>query len=294
MPLRSGGSGRVHERAGVTWCPVWFCACCRGVGRTAFFRANPPWLFVPSELLYICWQSHFLLARGTDSGFLSGSAEMHTTFEASEKEKHSDIWHHNVCGFRAEEATCWKCFPASSFGLLMSAVQLAATAQSPGARLSKKIIFVLCFLSLNWLNSCQLCVSLQKENLFNLLNWPCWLQPGRTQRTDHPQVARQNSCFHHFYESWVTSCTNVGDCVGTVLKAELCVLLQMRRVAQVGADGVRRVDWHDYEAIRKDAARTGGSPKIILRKHVLSLTHTAASVLSLFFLFPSLPVDFAL
>lgn len=72
------------------------------------------------------------------------------------------------------------------------------------------------------------------------------------------------------------------------------MLLQMRRVAQVGADGVRRVDWHDYEAIRKDAARTGGSPKIILRKHVLSLTHTAASVLSLFFLFPSLPVDFAL
>ncbi|CAF97291.1 unnamed protein product [Tetraodon nigroviridis] len=33
--------------------------------------------------------------------------------------------------------------------------------------------------------------------------------------------------------------------------------LQMRRVVQVGADGVRRVDWHDYEAIRKDAARTG-------------------------------------
>lgn len=48
----------------------------------------------------------------------------------------------------------------------------------------------------------------------------------------------------------------------------LCVLLQMRRVAQVGADGVRRVDWHDYEAIRKDAARTGRSPKIMLRNTV--------------------------
>lgn len=45
----------------------------------------------------------------------------------------------------------------------------------------------------------------------------------------------------------------------------LCVSLQMRRVAQVGVDGVRRVDWHDYEAIRKDAARTGQSLKIMLR-----------------------------
>eukprot|EP00064_Thunnus_orientalis_P010096 superscaffoldBa00001337_g10122 len=34
-------------------------------------------------------------------------------------------------------------------------------------------------------------------------------------------------------------------------------LNQMRRVAQVGLDGVRRVDWHDYEAMRKDAARMG-------------------------------------
>ncbi|XP_042286068.1 polypeptide N-acetylgalactosaminyltransferase 10-like [Thunnus maccoyii] len=34
-------------------------------------------------------------------------------------------------------------------------------------------------------------------------------------------------------------------------------LNQMRKVAQVGLDGVRRTDWHDYEAMRKDAARVG-------------------------------------
>ncbi|XP_044226276.1 polypeptide N-acetylgalactosaminyltransferase 10-like [Thunnus albacares] len=34
-------------------------------------------------------------------------------------------------------------------------------------------------------------------------------------------------------------------------------LNQMRKVAQVGLDGVRRTDWHDYEAMRKDAARIG-------------------------------------
>ncbi|XP_041657672.1 polypeptide N-acetylgalactosaminyltransferase 10-like [Cheilinus undulatus] len=34
-------------------------------------------------------------------------------------------------------------------------------------------------------------------------------------------------------------------------------LNQVRRVAQVGVDGVRRVDWHDYEAMRRDAARSG-------------------------------------
>lgn len=32
------------------------------------------------------------------------------------------------------------------------------------------------------------------------------------------------------------------------------------KVVQVGADGVRRVDWHDYEAIRRDAARIGTLP----------------------------------
>ncbi|XP_018556184.1 LOW QUALITY PROTEIN: polypeptide N-acetylgalactosaminyltransferase 10-like [Lates calcarifer] len=34
-------------------------------------------------------------------------------------------------------------------------------------------------------------------------------------------------------------------------------LNQMRKVAQVGLDGVRRTDWHDYEAMRRDAARFG-------------------------------------
>ncbi|KAM3601328.1 uncharacterized protein V6R79_010698 [Siganus canaliculatus] len=31
----------------------------------------------------------------------------------------------------------------------------------------------------------------------------------------------------------------------------------VRKVAQVGLDGVRRLDWHDYEAMRRDAARSG-------------------------------------
>ncbi|XP_072302074.1 polypeptide N-acetylgalactosaminyltransferase 10-like [Eucyclogobius newberryi] len=31
----------------------------------------------------------------------------------------------------------------------------------------------------------------------------------------------------------------------------------MRRIVEVGADGVRRVDWHDYEAMKKDASRFG-------------------------------------
>ncbi|XP_013859538.1 polypeptide N-acetylgalactosaminyltransferase 10 [Austrofundulus limnaeus] len=30
-----------------------------------------------------------------------------------------------------------------------------------------------------------------------------------------------------------------------------------QRVVQVGVDGVRRTDWHDYDAIRRDAARVG-------------------------------------
>ncbi|XP_034093068.1 polypeptide N-acetylgalactosaminyltransferase 10-like isoform X1 [Gymnodraco acuticeps] len=34
-------------------------------------------------------------------------------------------------------------------------------------------------------------------------------------------------------------------------------LNQMRKVAQVGIDGVRRTDWHDYEAMMRDAARSG-------------------------------------
>ncbi|XP_061659269.1 polypeptide N-acetylgalactosaminyltransferase 10-like isoform X1 [Syngnathoides biaculeatus] len=34
-------------------------------------------------------------------------------------------------------------------------------------------------------------------------------------------------------------------------------LNQMRKVAQVGQDGVRRMDWHDYNAIKRDASRVG-------------------------------------
>ncbi|KAM9846545.1 polypeptide N-acetylgalactosaminyltransferase 10-like [Aulostomus maculatus] len=34
-------------------------------------------------------------------------------------------------------------------------------------------------------------------------------------------------------------------------------LNQMRKVTQVGLDGVRRTDWHDYEAMKRDAARVG-------------------------------------
>lgn len=33
----------------------------------------------------------------------------------------------------------------------------------------------------------------------------------------------------------------------------------MRKAARVGLDGVRRTDWHDYEAMRRDAARVGRS-----------------------------------
>lgn len=49
----------------------------------------------------------------------------------------------------------------------------------------------------------------------------------------------------------------------TIMVCIFCVLLQglnqMRKVAQVGLDGVRRIDWHDYEAMRRDAARSGRS-----------------------------------
>uniref|UniRef100_A0A8C6TNC0 Polypeptide N-acetylgalactosaminyltransferase n=1 Tax=Neogobius melanostomus TaxID=47308 RepID=A0A8C6TNC0_9GOBI len=31
----------------------------------------------------------------------------------------------------------------------------------------------------------------------------------------------------------------------------------MRRIVEVGADGIRRIDWHDYEAMKRDAARSG-------------------------------------
>ncbi|XP_033834170.2 polypeptide N-acetylgalactosaminyltransferase 10-like [Periophthalmus magnuspinnatus] len=31
----------------------------------------------------------------------------------------------------------------------------------------------------------------------------------------------------------------------------------MRKIVEVGADGVRRVDWHDYDAMKRDASRSG-------------------------------------
>uniref|UniRef100_A0A7N6BNI0 Glycosyltransferase 2-like domain-containing protein n=1 Tax=Anabas testudineus TaxID=64144 RepID=A0A7N6BNI0_ANATE len=34
-------------------------------------------------------------------------------------------------------------------------------------------------------------------------------------------------------------------------------LMQIKKVAQVGPDGVWRTDWHDYEVMRRDAARIG-------------------------------------
>lgn len=186
------------------------CAYCRGVIRTAFLRAKLPWLFVPSELLYICWHSHFLLAGRMDS------REMHTTYDAIKKEKRPDIWLHSMCSFRAEEAVCCRCCsPVSSFGLLMSAVQLAAAAQSPGARLSKKIIFLLCFLSSNWFNSSQLRVSSpppqkkkKRKTHFDLLNWP-----GRTEIRG---VVRPNSCDGLYKCVWF--------CVTCVKSRVVCVL----------------------------------------------------------------------
>lgn len=61
----------------------------------------------------------------------------------------------------------------------------------------------------------------------------------------------------------------------------------------MGADGVRRVDWHNYEAIRNDAARTGGSAEIMLRNRCsLGHTHTHTYKAASLFLFPSLPLDF--
>lgn len=44
---------------------------------------------------------------------------------------------------------------------------------------------------------------------------------------------------------------------------------RMGKDAQVGRDGVRRKDWHDYEAIKRDASRSGG---------LLLLLFAAASV----------------
>nr|XP_057942924.1 polypeptide N-acetylgalactosaminyltransferase 10-like [Doryrhamphus excisus] len=54
-------------------------------------------------------------------------------------------------------------------------------------------------------------------------------------------------------------------------------LNQMRKVTQVGQDGVRRTDWHDYDAIRKDAARVGngeqGKPFLMSDAHRVDLAY---------------------
>lgn len=72
-------------------------------------------------------------------------------------------------------------------------------------------------------------------------------------------------------------------------------LNQLRKVTQVGLDGVRRIDWHDYEAMRRDAARIGrykvfadaavfvlGSEHLLCfstRPHTQTHTHTKALLL---------------
>lgn len=107
MPLRSGGgeggNGRFHQSAALMPCPVRFGVRCPGVIGTAFLGAKLPWLFVPCELLCICWRSRFLLAGRMDSGFSSGSGEMRTTYRVTKKkkkkEKPSDVGLHNVCRF---------------------------------------------------------------------------------------------------------------------------------------------------------------------------------------------------
>lgn len=42
-------------------------------------------------------------------------------------------------------------------------------------------------------------------------------------------------------------------CVSSLLQG----LNQVRRVSLLGPDGVRRTDWHDYEAMKRDRARSG-------------------------------------
>lgn len=59
-------------------------------------------------------------------------------------------------------------------------------------------------------------------------------------------------------------CSATGLKESFVLMGVLCVssllqgLNQVRRMSLLGPDGVRRTDWHDYEAMRKDSARSGG------------------------------------
>lgn len=80
-------------------------------------------------------------------------------------------------------------------------------------------------------------------------------------------------------------------------------LNQLRKVTQVGLDGVRRLDWHDYEAIRRDAARMGRYKLFAdaaVFQNICSVlaeghTHTYTKALKLCcFSLNSLEVDFSL
>lgn len=60
----------------------------------------------------------------------------------------------------------------------------------------------------------------------------------------------------------------------------------------MGLDGVRRTDWHDYEAMRRDAARSG-STELFADDAVLFLhTHTHTHLYSILHTHCSTPVIF--
>lgn len=65
-------------------------------------------------------------------------------------------------------------------------------------------------------------------------------------------------------ETDLQCCTNAGVCDSIQdLYMFACVCLQgvnrMGKDTQVGRDGVRRKDWHDIDAIKRDASRSGWS-----------------------------------
>ena len=79
---------------------------------------------------------------------------------------------------------------------------------------------------------------------------------------------------HVCVSAWATSFSSIHSCAGVCV----CVCLQgVNRVvkdAQVGRDGERRKDWHDYEAIKRDASRSGESRPPYIYMHVYRVTHT--------------------